>query len=197
MVRWKREEDFEIRGPCQIFSLHGLMVSRLSERVISVLADSHRGRLATYILIAVALTIVTSLAVAEPPANDPATKPETLSDIVKETVSNSRQLGLACKLFAMDHGGLYPPLLMHVYPDYIAVKTIFTCPLCLKEQIGYAYFGGKDSDPPKQVLLYSKAPTAEGKWVVIHNDLTYELVAEEPKQPEAPAKEPESKGVPK
>jgi len=182
----------------------GLRVSLLSARIGSVLALSHGGRssvaccnLATSIVIAVTLTFVTSLAFAEPPPNDPESKQDALSDIVKQTISNSRQLGLACRLFAMDHGGLYPPLLPDVYPDYIGLKIIFTCPLCPKEQLGYPYFGSKDSDPPKQALLYSKAPTADGKWVVIHNDLTYELVAEGPKQPEEPAEKPGSKGVPK
>jgi hypothetical protein len=146
------------------------------------------------------LAVVISMGRAEPPLKDSGRQPgstENLADVIEATVSNARQLGLACKIYSMDHGGAYPPSLTDVYPDYVGVKTIFVCPLCPKERVGYAYFGGKASDPPKQVLLYSKAPIPDGEWVVIYNDLTFELVSKEPKRPETPTEEPGPKETPK
>ena len=145
------------------------------------------------IIFAAALAAATSLAHSEPPSDgsgSPARSGEAVSDVVRASISNAKQLGIACRLYSMDHDGHYPFLLMDVYPDYVGTKTLFACPLCPKEQFGFAYFWGKVSDPPKQVLLYSKAPTPGGQWIVVFNDLTCKLVAEEPQPPE-----PEAKGA--
>ena len=115
-------------------------------------------------------------------ADDAPANVET-SEIGKASLSNAKQLGVACKLYALDHDGDYPPNLLELYPDYLATKELFPCPMVPGQDLGYAYVGGKVSDPPKQPLLYSKSAFADGKWVVVYNDLTGEFVKEKPKRP--------------
>jgi hypothetical protein len=128
---------------------------------------------------------------SEPPAKDPASQPASIETtrIGEVSISHAKQLGLACKLYSMDNGGAYPPTLLDLYPDYIATKECFLCPMAPEQDLGYAYVGGKDTDPPKQVLLYSKAASEDGKWVVVYNDLTAEFVNKEPQRPKAQASE--------
>jgi hypothetical protein len=83
----------------------------------------------------------------------------------------AKQIGLACKIYAADHQGDYPPDLDQLVPKYLPDAKILECPL-IKNQapMGYDYFGGKDSDPGTKVLLSSKATTRTHKRIVVTSD---------------------------
>lgn len=111
--------------------------------------------------------IVFSAAIAQDAATDNA----------KTCLSNARQIALACKLYASDHDGQYPAKITDVMPDYVRDAALFVSPLSSKkEPVGYDYFGGKESDDPKKILLQSKDTTPDGKRIIVHMDLTGEIV---------------------
>jgi Domain of unknown function (DUF4190)/GYF domain 2 len=99
--------------------------------------------------------------------------------LATQCLSNARQIALACRMYAMDHGGNYPATLNQLVPDYVPDTHLFTCPITKDSTIiGYEYFGGKDSDPPTKILLMSKAKTRDGKRIVIYSDATGDVKRE-------------------
>ena len=91
-----------------------------------------------------------------------------------KSMSNARQLVMACRSYGADHSGSYPAELGElVKSGAISDEKILRDPLLHDEsQIGYEYFGAgmKDSDPPDKVLLMSKSQDSRGKKVVARND---------------------------
>lgn len=86
-------------------------------------------------------------------------------------LNDAKGIALACKLYALDHQGDYPPNLEQLVPKYLPDAKIFECPLRKNQPpVGYNYFGGKDSDPPTKVLLSSKATTRNHKRIIITAD---------------------------
>lgn len=94
-------------------------------------------------------------------------------------LSEAKQIGLACKLYAGDHDGNYPPTLEQLTPTYLADDHLLAG-LKKKDEAaqGYEYFGGKDSDPPKTVLLRSRGATDQHQRVTVYSDNSAELVRE-------------------
>jgi type II secretory pathway pseudopilin PulG len=94
-------------------------------------------------------------------------------DRAQETkcLSQAKQIALACRLYAMDHKGDFPPTLDELIPDYLPDKQLFDCPI-RKDQtpLGYDYFGGKDTDPATKILLSSKATTRTHRRIVATSD---------------------------
>ena len=92
------------------------------------------------------------------PANS-ATTPPMLTSLRSKaqaaaSLSNARQIAMACKLYAADHGGKFPPSLQGLVPDYLPNAAIFVSPFAPSEPIGYIYHPNVDSPPdPKTVLL--------------------------------------------
>ncbi len=104
----------------------------------------------------------------------------------KETrsLSNARQIAIACRVYATDHEGAFPPRLEELVPKYLPDSLKLVCPLSGPEvPNGYDYLGGKDSDPPKQVLLVSKASGHKGLRIVAHVDGMVEAGPYTPKAP--------------
>ena len=86
-------------------------------------------------------------------------------------LAEAKQIGLACKLYAGDHQGNFPPTLDDLVPTYLSDKHLFVCPLGKgTSESGYDYFGGKDSDPNSKILLSSKATMRNHKRIVVHVD---------------------------
>jgi len=133
---------------------------------------------------ALAIVLFSVAAFGEAPADKTAGQPvssEADARMLRLIASRAKQLGLACRLFAMDNNGSYPASLFALFPDYLGENTIFGSPSSPNEPLGFAYFGGKESDPPSELLLCSKDPTPDGKWVVLYKDFTFEVVSEKPK----------------
>ena len=96
-------------------------------------------------------------------------------------MSNAKQIVTACKIYAADHDGNYPPDLDALQKESILVDDkVLTCPLLKDDtQIGYEYYGAgvKDSDAPDKVILVSKAVTEKGERVIVYNDSSAKMMA--------------------
>ncbi len=87
-----------------------------------------------------------------------------------KSLSHAKQIALGCLIYAQDHERSFPKVLDELVPDYIPDRSIFICPLSPSDPIGYDYFGGKETDPGKNVLLVSKGADRRGRRVVAHVD---------------------------
>ena len=79
-----------------------------------------------------------------------------------KALSNAKQIGTACKIYAIDNDGKFPAKLDQLIPDYLSDATILACQYPdPAKPVAYEYFGGTDKDDPKKVLVAS--PAVEGK----------------------------------
>lgn len=101
-----------------------------------------------------------------------------------KSLSNAKQIALACKLYAMDNGDAFPATLDELVPDYLPDPAVFICPMSGPDvPMGYEYFGGKDTDPPEKVLLVSKAADRRGRRVVVRVDVSGQIQEYQPGLP--------------
>lgn len=107
-----------------------------------------------------------------------------LRGLETKSLSNAKQIGLACKLYAQDHHGDFPKALDELVPDYLPDRSAFICPLSGPSvPIGYLYFGGKETDPEKNILLASKILIKGKRRVVIYVDCSGEVTKSPPVLP--------------
>ena len=86
-----------------------------------------------------------------------------------KSLSNAKQIAMACKMYALNHDDAFPPTLEELVPEFLPNREVFICPLSgPAEPMGYTYFGGKDTDPDENVLLISKSVDRRGKRIVVH-----------------------------
>ncbi len=90
-------------------------------------------------------------------------------------MSNLKQIGLGCKMWAQDHDGEYPSSLAleDLYPDYISELRVFVCPSTedevtraeeIDENGSYVYVTGLSEDsPPDAVLAYDREENHGGE----------------------------------
>ena len=90
--------------------------------------------------------------------------PRQRDHIARETSCRAHlnHIGLTCRLYASDHGGVFPVSLAALYPEYLAPLMLFVCSLTLEspgaaESIGewtdYVLIPGRSkSDDPDTVL---------------------------------------------
>lgn len=92
------------------------------------------------------------------------------------SLANAKQIALACKLYAGDHDGKFPPTLDDLLPTYLGTRTIFVSPFAPGEPMGYTYTPGlTDNSPPDTVLLEDKHSVQEHQRVVVHVDCSGEV----------------------
>ena len=89
-----------------------------------------------------------------------------------KALSNGKQIATACKIYAMDNKGNFPPTLEALVPDYISERSVFICPFDPAEPFGYTFYPGKETDPATNVLLVSKSLSKRKRRVVVHVDGT-------------------------
>jgi Domain of unknown function (DUF4190) len=83
-----------------------------------------------------------------------------------KALSNAKQIGIACKIYAVDNDGKFPAKLEELIPDYLPDASILACQYPdPAKPVAYDYFGGTEKDDPKKILLAS--PAVEGKGRVI------------------------------
>lgn len=90
-------------------------------------------------------------------------------------LSNAKQIGTACKLYAMDHRGAFPNDLNELIPDYLPDRKVFSSPLAPKpEQLDYEYFGAglKETDSAAKILLRGRYTTEDGERSVVRVDIS-------------------------
>jgi hypothetical protein len=92
-----------------------------------------------------------------------------------KSLSNAKQIGLACKLYAVDHHSAFPKDLNELVPEYIRDPSVFSSPLAPKRgQIDYDYFGAgsKDTDPGGKILLKDRYAAKNGERSFVRFDMT-------------------------
>ncbi len=89
-----------------------------------------------------------------------------------KSLAKAKQIGLACKLYASDNDGKFPPTLDVLVPTYMSDKKLFASPFAPDEPMGYTYHPGLlDSASPEMILLEDKfAPDAAQQKIVVHVD---------------------------
>ena len=94
-----------------------------------------------------------------------------------KSLAQAKQIGVACKLYAADHDGKYPPTLDALLPDYLADNKVLVSPFAPDEPMGYTYHPGlTEKSPPATILLEDQyAPSVAGQKVVIRADATGEV----------------------
>lgn len=89
-----------------------------------------------------------------------------------KALSNGKSIAAACKLYATDNKGDFPPTLEALVPDYINDRCVFICPFDPMEPLGYTVYPGKETDPATNVLVVSKSMSKRKRRVVVHVDGT-------------------------
>ena len=87
-----------------------------------------------------------------------------------QSLSNARQIGIACLSYASNHQGAFPTKLDDLVPTYLPDSSRFASPLSPGESMAYYYFGGTDQSPPATVLLMSKYKNKRGRRIIVHVD---------------------------
>ena len=87
-------------------------------------------------------------------------------------MSNLKQVGLGCHMWALDHDDQFPPSLKDPHPDYVSLN-VFVCPSTEDEVTGaeeidekgsYIYVSGLNADSPADaVLLYDRKENHNGE----------------------------------
>jgi hypothetical protein len=95
-----------------------------------------------------------------------------------KSLSNAKQLATACKLYAVDNSGKFPPTLQALVPDYLASPAIFASPFRPEVPMGYDYKAGlTDTSAAGLVLIEDKfAPEVGHVRVVSHVDTSAEVI---------------------
>ena len=92
------------------------------------------------------------------------------------SLSQVRQIVLACKLYAADHGGAFPPTLAELVPDYLPDAKSLVSPLATEDPEGYNYTSGlNEKAAPETILLEDKHATAQGFRIVGRVDASAEI----------------------
>jgi hypothetical protein len=87
-------------------------------------------------------------------------------------MSNAKQVVIACRVYAMDHNGKFPPTLDALVPDYLSTSKVFVSPLFPLVPMGYKYTAGlRDTSPPILILIEDKfAPKLENVRIVVYTN---------------------------
>jgi hypothetical protein len=96
---------------------------------------------------------------------------DTVSAVITKAVSDTRQVGLAAKLYANDHEGRLPGSLNELVPQYLPDKTLlphvrFATPRTVLAEL-----------PPTAIILFRVATDEdrhETRVIVVHPDISVE-----------------------
>ena len=81
-----------------------------------------------------------------------------------KALSEAKQVGTACKIYATDHDGKFPAKLEDLVPDYLPDATLLGCKYPdPKNPVPWEYSGGSEKDEPTKVLLASPAVEKKGR----------------------------------
>ncbi len=110
----------------------------------------------------------------------PQTNPPQNDGKAAKSLSFAKQIALACKIYAADNDGAFPPTLDALVPSYFSadnLKKMLVSAFAPNEPVGFTYHPGlTDASDPKAILLEDKfAPTASGQKIVVYVDGTGEI----------------------
>jgi hypothetical protein len=91
--------------------------------------------------------------------------------VMRDRLHRAMSIGLACRLYAVDHGGKFPETLPQLVPSYLPDAQFLAFPSRDgSHMLDYEYFGGTDTDPPDAVLLRVPPEQPGGPAVIVHAD---------------------------
>ncbi|MEA3209116.1 MAG: hypothetical protein QOE70_2173 [Chthoniobacter sp.] len=94
-----------------------------------------------------------------------------------KSLSNAKQIGLGCKLYAQDNNGKFPPSIEALVPDYLPDRSVFISPFAPNEPIGYAYTSGlTEASPPDTVLVEDKFAAQGRVRIVVRVDTSGQVI---------------------
>ena len=93
------------------------------------------------------------------------------------SLATGKMIALACKMYAMDNNGDYPPTLEALPLDYLPDRRVLVSPFAPNEPLGYVYHPGlTEASDPDAILLEDKyAPAAIKQRVIVHLDTAAEV----------------------
>jgi hypothetical protein len=93
-----------------------------------------------------------------------------------KSLNNEKMLALACRQYAIDNGGGFPPSLEALFPKYISERAVLVSPLMPGDADGYTYTPGlRDDDRSDTVLIEDKYGPAKHVKIVVHVDASAEV----------------------
>jgi hypothetical protein len=96
--------------------------------------------------------------------------------VLTDRIHRAGTIGLACKLYATDHGGSYPTRLRDIVPKYLPDERYLRIPSSDGSGfLNYEYSGGRDTDPPDKVLIRILPEPPDNRSVVVHSDMRHGL----------------------
>ena len=88
-----------------------------------------------------------------------------------KSLSNAKQIVTACKIYAADYRGKFPPTLQALVPDYLPDAKIFISPFAPEVPMGFTYTAGlTDTSRAEAILVEDKFASREHHRVVAHVD---------------------------
>jgi len=96
-----------------------------------------------------------------------------------KSLSNEKQLIVACRLYATDHQGQFPPNLEALVPKYLTDKALLISPFnaMASGYEGYDYKAGHtEADPASTVLIEDRFAATKNLRVVAHVDGSAEVI---------------------
>jgi len=88
-----------------------------------------------------------------------------------KSMKNARNICLACRQYAREHGGNYPPSFDTLFPNYMQDRLKLISPLNSAEPVGYTYTPPPvaRTDSPDTVVIEDKfAPTVDHNRIVVY-----------------------------
>ena len=90
---------------------------------------------------------------------------------VTKSLINAKKLCVACRTYAADHGGNFPPSLEALVPTYLKDRSALASPLMPSEPVGYIYTPGlKDAGPVNAILIEDKFAPRQHLRIVAYLD---------------------------
>jgi len=91
------------------------------------------------------------------------------SDVM--SLRNAKKLCTACRQYASNHQGNFPPSLDALFPDYLTDRSMLASPLMPGEPAGYTYTAGlKDTGPVNAVVIEDKFAPLKHHRIVAYVD---------------------------
>ncbi|MCE9610923.1 MAG: GYF domain-containing protein [Chthoniobacter sp.] len=80
----------------------------------------------------------------------------------EQALNSGKLIGIACRMYAFDHDGAFPPNLQVLSPKYLPNPQI---------ALGFDYFPGQHEDDSREnVIVFSKLMNRKNQRVVVHAD---------------------------
>ena len=90
------------------------------------------------------------------------------------SLSAAKQIGLACKRYASDNNGAFPPSLDALFPTYLTDHSALVSPFMLSDPAGYTYTPPaanlSPADAPTTVIIEDKYAPTKGIRIVVYAD---------------------------